>query len=269
MMASYTPSVFGLFYSPNVENYAKQVFGYDYSKLNDTLKAYVDEKYANYVESKQSEIDSFTSYQLYRRMSELIADNLKNREGQILDEKLANLADKLEMDPSSGRLIYKDRNGGFMSYNELVGYIYSVVGHSSLRNNLPMIKSLANYLYSVYNGDNIIPDNYNLFDVYEFEEAAENSYDLDENGHPVVVLDDEGQPTEERINSLLSEDPNESVASKIVGMVANYVDGFIDVRIAERPEITLDAKRWQDALEKPRMFIVLLMKYIGILEMTI
>lgn len=252
MMASYTPSVFGLFYSPNVENYAKQVFGYDYSKLNDTLKAYVDEKYANYVESKQSEIDSFTSYQLYRRMSELIADNLKNREGQILDEKLANLADKLEMDPSSGRLIYKDRNGGFMSYNELVGYIYSVVGHSSLRNNLPMIKSLANYLYSVYNGDNIIPDNYNLFDVYEFEEAAENSYDLDENGHPVVVLDDEGQPTEERINSLLPEDPNESVASKIVGMVANYVDGFIDVRIAERPEITLDAKRWQDALEKAK-----------------
>ena len=55
MMASYTPSVFGLFYSPNVENYAKQVFGYDYSKLNDTLKAYVDEKYANYVESKQYE----------------------------------------------------------------------------------------------------------------------------------------------------------------------------------------------------------------------
>lgn len=252
MMASYTPSVFGLFYSPNVENYAKQVFNYDYSKLNDTLKAYVDEKYANYVESKQSEIDSFTSYQLYRRMSELIADNLKNREGEILDEKLANLADKLEMDPSSGRLIYKDRNNGFMSYNELVGIIHGLVGHSSLRNNLPIIKSLANYLYSVYNGDNVIPESYNLFDVFEFEEAVESAYDLDEKGNPVVILDDEGQPTEERVNSLLPEDPNESVSSKIVGMVSDFINGLIDTNATEHQDLAPDVKRWQETLEKAK-----------------
>lgn len=253
LIASYTPSVFGLFYSPNVEHYAKQVFGYDYSKLNDTLKAYVDEKYAKYVESKQPEIDSYNSYRIYRKMSELIADDLKARETEILDDKIANLANSLTLDPTSGRLIYKDRGEAFLSYNGLVGLIHQIVGHSSLKDNLPMIKSLANYIYGVYNGSEILPESYNLFDVFEFESEVEEAYDLDADGNPVYELDAEGNPTELKINSLLSEDPNEGATTKIVGLIETAVN-----MLSEEPEIKNDPRliddiaRWKEALQKAK-----------------
>lgn len=253
LIASYTPSVFGLFYSPNVEHYAKQVFGYDYSKLNDTLKAYVDEKYAKYIESKQPEIDSYTSYKIYRKMSELIADDLKARETEILDDKIANLANSLELDPTSGRLIYKDRGERFLSYNGLIGLIQQIVGHSSLKDNLPMIKSLANYIYGVYNGTEIIPENYNLFDVFEFESEVDEAYDLDAEGNPVYELDDDGKPTDTKVNSLLPEDPNEGATAKIVGLIETAIN-----MLAEEPEIkndpllVNDVNKWKEAIQRAK-----------------
>ena len=193
ILADLTPSVFGTNYSPNVESYAKSVFGYDYQTLTPTLKAAIDEKYKKYEESGAKDLDNTIAFQMHRKMSEEIASNLLAKESG-LERTTVNLSRSLEYDAVNDIFTFKDDHDGSIAYSDILAEVRNALQNTSFRNDIKLAKSIANYFYSFkFGGDTLISNKLGLADLYWFD--IDSLHTIDENGDPLYesIVDENGQ----------------------------------------------------------------------------